>query len=259
MRMLIVNLLIYGIVLFGLAEFFRRNHRAAWITFSAMPFLLLPWWIIHTPHSTFGWAKIFSVMLGITFMMAFRFTGWQQERWSKRLLAIILLVNILEAVIHDAAMGSIPNWINAAAGLLLIVTMPQSDGITVDDHGAANDILWDLPLAWIIGYTLWNITFIYLNWPMEVLIHVVVLGVPLIVSFIDNRLWIQTRAFTLGIFLITIFTYEPALEPILLSTEFSVMAAWIGATISLVWMGGYALQIGKQRLWSGQKSDPITV
>ena len=51
---------------------------------------------------------------------------------------------------------------------------------------------------WVIGYTLWNWTFVYLNYPGLMGHHTAVLSAGLIVALYAPLRWSQTRASTLG-------------------------------------------------------------
>jgi len=59
--------------------------------------------------------------------------------------------------------GGMANYFNAIAGILLIATLDKVDSISVTKDNY-KDVIWNkMTLMWIIGYTIWNWTFVYLN------------------------------------------------------------------------------------------------
>ena len=68
-------------------------------------------------------------------------------------------------------------------------------------------MLYQTSRAWIIGYTLWNWTFLYLNYPFLVGYQSAVLLAALIVGLVYPHRWAQTRAATLGLSLLFSATY----------------------------------------------------
>lgn len=198
--------------------------------------MLLPWWIQHAEHSLFGWVKIYSVALAVSWLLALRFTALSEKKWTYYFGFLILVLNILEAVILDVAKGNYINYMNAAAGVLLIITLPGPHSITVDEESPFRDLTWDIPLNWIIGYTIWNIVLVYLQRPQHLGMHAAILGAALLVGIKNNKLWLQARAYTLAIFLMLFFSYKPmfvALRPPEIANGAVSLA---GAVISLGWM-----------------------
>ncbi len=122
-------------------EALRRNKRLSWVTFLILPFVLLPWWIAHEEHSLFGWLKIYSISLSVSWALGVRFTALKEKKWAYVVIYVLLLLNIFEAVVLDIAEGHLLNYLNAIAGVLLIVTMPRAHTIRVDETGPYRDLL----------------------------------------------------------------------------------------------------------------------
>ncbi len=77
----------------------------------------------------------------------------------------------------------------------------------VDLTSKYKDLDVDLSYAWIAVYTLWNFVFIYNHFKQSCLIHIAVLGAPVLSSLIKKELYIQKRAFTLAFYLIVMNTF----------------------------------------------------
>jgi hypothetical protein len=121
----------------------------------------------------------------------------------------LLIVNILEATVTDALTITIANYLNVIAGVLLIFTLDPLKKVFIDKKNKTKDFLWpSLSFQWIIAYSIWNITFVYLNFPSTTLRHIALLAVPLIVAYYIKGVWIQTRAFTLAAYFIAAFTFS---------------------------------------------------
>lgn len=129
------------------------------------------------------------------------------------LLEIVLIVNIAEAVLADV---TIQNYFNAAAGVILIVTLPlpareRSEDIPRNRRfmGIDNskdgpryfDFLFDLPLAWILLYTSWNMCFALDARDTSAGSIAAVLAAALVRSLWGGRfdLWMQSRVYTLAL------------------------------------------------------------
>lgn len=195
-----------------LNELFRRSQELSWGVFLVLPLLLFPWWRKSGKHSLFGWVKTYSTVFGVAWLIALRFTDMQNFEWAFVIGYLILVTNILEAMILDISQKNTKHSINALAGLILLFTLPGYTAISVDESSQYRDLIWDIPLYWIIGYTLWNILFVYMQTPKHLGMHIAVLGSAFVVGLIDNKLWLQTRGYTLGIFLIIFFTYKPTFD-----------------------------------------------
>jgi len=163
----------------------------------------------------FHWAKVYSALAGCIGFMAIRFIPQlQKNKYALFFPALILSINILEAVARDFEVAGISGLIegqvlvagpwhvmNGIAGLLNIITLTGWMGITVAKT-KSKDMLWpDQLWFWIIPYDLWNFAYTYNCIPD----HSFYAGLALLLSctipafFIKKGAWLQHRAQTLAI------------------------------------------------------------
>ncbi|MGK5092741.1 DUF5692 family protein [Deltaproteobacteria bacterium TL4] len=228
-------------------EILRRNKYLTWFVFLILPFALLPWWLEHGSHNLFSWVKIYSVTMGVCWFTLCRYTQLKDKRWPFYVGYMILALNILEAVLKDISKEHYIHYINAVAGILLIFTLPGPKHIKVDMESKHRDFTWDTPIQWIIGYTLWNFAFIYLCVSRDTYIHIAVLGAPLIIGIFNNKLWLQARGFTLGLFGIMIYTYRPMFSEIMRPNQYDQILGLVAASLSLGWMSLYFVLFMKNK------------
>ncbi len=199
----------FGVVLFLGNELCRHSKLAAYILFLACPILLIPLWMHAGFDGWFRWAKLYSSIAGAALFTLFRFNGLDRFNWIKVLIAVVLAVNIAEAVSQDFSTGHVPNILNAIAGILNIVTISRWMGLRRDES-APHDMLWPgMTIGWIIAYDVWNFAFVYLNFPNTVFFTIAVLLAPTLAAFfIKPGSWLQARAYTLAIYMMYIFSFR---------------------------------------------------
>ncbi|WP_239256296.1 DUF5692 family protein [Listeria ilorinensis] len=162
----------------------------------------------------FHWVKVYSALAGCLGFMGLRFIkGWDKNKYLLMFPAIILAINIMEAVIRDFQVSNLHGYIdgvmmvggpwnimNGIAGILNIITISGWMGIVIsrDKH---RDMLWpDQLWFWIIAYDLWNFAYVY-NCVSD---HAFYAGAALLISctipafFIKKGAWLQHRAQTLA-------------------------------------------------------------
>lgn len=103
----------------------------------------------------------------------------------------LLRINILEAVIKDLK-GK--NFLNALSGIALIAGTWL---INIHWNGVYYVILPVALIFWVLGYTIWNWNFIYLNYGASIgLYHVPVLSAPLVFALgvLSPVHWLMMRA-----------------------------------------------------------------
>lgn len=190
-------------------EVCRRYKLAPYVVYFVLPIVLIPVFLHSGFDSVFRWTKLYSAIIGCVFFTLFRFNGLNRFRWAKITVAAILAVNILEACTQDFTAGQLPNILNATAGILNIVTISRWMGIRRDD-APPHDMLWPgMTVGWILAYDIWNITFVYLNFPNTVLFTFVILLAPTLAAlFIKKGTWMQARAYALGIYMLYIFSFK---------------------------------------------------
>ena len=106
---------------------------------------------------------------------------------------------------REAAAGELGEWVwyayflNPLAGILLILAMAGLRHLGLRD----DELRWELGWHWVIGYTLWNFTFLYAlpeagevtgRWSAAALIH---LGAPLLMIGRDASRYVEARAIAL--------------------------------------------------------------
>ena len=168
----------------ALNELCRLSKR-----FSLLMFLVLPAILTFTlwpqtagPGTTMGtwfyWVKVYSVLAGCLGFMAIRFVpGVAKNKWALSFPALILAVNIAEAVVRDfqvytfhatgqvisgMATRSGPwNIMNGIAGILNIMTISGWLGI-FPSKDKKKDMIWpDMLWFWVLAYDLWNLAYGY--------------------------------------------------------------------------------------------------
>lgn len=219
----------------------RHNQIIAWMVFLVCPFLLLQL-AIHQNSNYFIWIKVYSVCLGAAWLLACRYTSLLQWKKALWMLWAFFALNILEAIIEGILTGNILNYINCIPGILLFFTLPTAKEIHVDTNSPTRDLLWNTPLMWIIGYSIWNWTFLYITWPQFGLRHLIILLASLLISIRNNKLWIQSRAFILGIYLLIHFSYDALFKPLDISVSYNFSLAMTTVIFGTIWMAIYSIQ-----------------
>jgi len=160
--------------------------------------------------------KCYTIVACICWGTAVRFTPLRARSLARRSIPALLVLNILEAIAVDVLAGGAAHGFVAAAGLLLIATVPMGDrAARIDSPKRHRDFRHAVSRRWVIGYTLWNWAFVSLNYPQLLGHHTAVLAAALIIGLIDPHRWLQSRACTLGLNLIAVAT---------INTE---MVAWL--------------------------------
>jgi hypothetical protein len=205
-----IHLLIFFILSIVLNELSRRYKYISILLYVIIPIAFLPIWMDSGITLWFKWAKLYSPIIAAAWFIVVSHTKFGTKNWAKFIVAGILIVNIFEAVGQDLSVGFLPNILNALGGILSIITLSRWKGIG-PDNSKERDTLWPgMTIFWIVAYDIWNITFVYLNFPDLVTINIaVLLSCTLPAIFIKKGTWLQARAFTLSIFMIYYFTFEP--------------------------------------------------
>jgi hypothetical protein len=273
--------------LIGANEISRLNKWTGLAFFVALPIALtvFVWPYTSTAEGSsvndwFHYAKVYSALAGCVGFMAIRYIPrLQKNKLALAFPPLILSINILEAVIRDIqvytfgasgqiidgmAMVSGPwNLMNAAAGILNILTITGWFAIKASKLGASKDMLWvDQIWPWIIAYDLWNFAYTY-NCIGD---HSFYAGVMLLLSctlaafFLKRGAWLQHRAHTLAIWCMfaqtlpafidtSAFAVKASLNPTaLFIVSFLALAANIGVAVFEVY------KVSKNRVmpWTGK-------
>lgn len=192
-------------------EIFHRYPRFALAFFSIATVILSSCWILLVGNiDWFPWVKVLSIASGIFMLSLLRVTRLGGNATIIQLIVYaFLVVNILEATMRDAVTGDTANYLNVVTGFLLVATLEKLRTIHIDKIGRYMDLYWSgMTLPWIIGYTLWNWMFIYLNFGFQSsLQHIAVLASALIIGFTNKDRWLQARVFTLGMYFILFHSF----------------------------------------------------
>lgn len=228
--------------LFVLNEVARKSKELGFVFFVILPVVLsILWFTVLKGRSYTDWfhlAKVYSSTAGCIGFWAIRFVEGKRKDGSvwrlrdyKLALAfppLILAINILEACARDIEVGMVYpvltrvqeegaahtvfqlmggswNFMNAAAGILNILTITGWVGICVrkkTTKDCSRDMVWpDMLWFWIIAYDLWNFAYTYNCLPHHAwYCGFALLLAPTICSFtVGKGAWLQHRAQTLAI------------------------------------------------------------
>jgi len=235
MLALYIFLIFIGLLL--AQEVFRRFPKFALAVFLILPIILTPSWIENGTRDWFLCAKAFSISIFAILFLILKIRNIRENKFAKVLIYLFLVFNMLEAVARDAMSGGTIHYLNAIAGILLIVTIRNIDSISVTQD-KLKDVIWEkMTLMWIIGYTLWNWVFVYLNLVHFSALHIAFLGAPLAIAFFDKGRWLQTRVITLGIFTIVLSSLPHRFYPYFFSSSWkNEIAGYYLAEASFVFM-----------------------
>ena len=205
-----LNIALIFVLLFVGAQITSRYKWAPYFFFVVVPILLIPLWMT----SDMGWfryAKLIAIIIGAMFITITRFNLKPKHiKYGVFLVVFGLAFNIAEAVTQDFSQPHLPNKLNAIAGVLNILTIYLWTTIRIDDKKPHNFQWPGMTIAWIIAYDLWNICFVYLNFPNSV--HFTALAVipaPTIAALFiasGKYTWIQARPYTLVFYMMYVVT-----------------------------------------------------
>jgi len=257
---------ILAMVLFALMAFNELGRTTKWggiVLFLIVPIglTIFVWPTTAAPGNEYGtgtwfnWVKTYSALAGALGFMAIRYIpGLVKKKWVLFFPALILAINILEAVIRDFQVFTYGAWdgayidnlwvmsgpwniMNGIAGLLNIITICGWAGIIIS-RDKTKDMIWpDMIWAWIIAYDLWNFAYTY-NCIAD---HSFYCGVALLLSctipafFIKKGAWLQHRASTLALwimFVMTVPQFADRIAPV--PTTHNPKAFFIASLVSLL-------------------------
>ena len=226
----LIDIILLTFIILSLYWFIRRSKYLAWVTLVILPLTVIPLLISQNQYDLFQWIKMYSVILGVGVILLYKSSKKIPAKWLKHTIYLVFALNIAEAVIVDFLQNSMINYINAITGIILILTLTSATSLHVTKK---NGLLWDgMTFFWIIGYTLWNMGFVYLNYPGLFAIHTTILIVALYYGFYYPGTWLQARAFTLATYFVVLtflLTYTN-ITPLLTMTKNNSVAAIIVLT-----------------------------
>jgi hypothetical protein len=229
-KIALIHWVLILVVLILLNETFRRSKWATIIFFVLLPLILTPLvWSQHGVTYWFKWVKIYSVVFAVIWFTLIRFTQIGKYNWVKLIAALFLAVNIAEAVSQDFSMGYLPNILNGVAGILNIITLFYGWKQIGPDESKHKDMVWrGMTIFWILAYDIWNIVYVYLNFPGSTSAQLmVILACTIPALFIKKGTWLQARAFTLAAWFMYYFTVPRFTEQmeLLVPRNYNIMLA----------------------------------
>lgn len=248
----ILSAILLAIGLFILNEATRRSKYLSLILYVFVPIILTLFVWPHTGESStvsgnwFAWIKTYSALAGVIGFMAIRFISrLQMNRFMLVFPALILAVNIFEAVLRDFQCSSLSNelvnglfiqggiWniLNGIAGILSILTITGWVGIRVSNN-KFKDMVWpDMQWFYVVAYCIWNISYVYNCIPNRAFYAgVIILSLSLIAGlFTSKGVWLQHRAQILAIFAMFSVTF-----PTYSTTEFFSITSTLNTTPMLI-------------------------
>ncbi len=207
-----------------LNEISRRSKAASILMYVVVPvvlFALIAFGVVGSPSSKtwFGNVKTLSALMGVWGFLLIRHTKLGSTKFAQFFPVAILGINIAEAVYRDievfltykemvvdeanlVQLGGYWNLFNAAAGVLLLITMTGFTGIRVA-KSPSRDMVWpDQVWFWILAYDVWNAAYCYNCISTRSMYS----GMALLVSctlaevLCKRGVWLQHRAQTLALF-----------------------------------------------------------
>ncbi len=244
--MLAFIIIVALIVLYFIAqEALRNSGLLCMLTlFGVVPFTLTVFWFQYEDLDLFLWIKLYTILFCICWGSWLRFTSHGTSRWFLTTISLLLAANILEAMSMDFLGSGLAHGLNVLSGLMLLVSLPYGAScVRIDIVNKHHDLRFDNCLTWIVGYTLWNWSFTYLNYTSLVGHHTAILAVALIVAIVDPQRWLQTRAATLGVSLIfTAISYSGMLSVIDTNNWYEEHIAILVASFALGWTAVHTIQ-----------------
>lgn len=199
------------IVLYLTQEVLRRTNRwVMWSVLLGLPLILTKhWFSSNVDVGLFPLVKLYTCIIFTLWLTALRFTPLGRRRWALAALFLGLPLNIMEAVVKDFYGTHFAHGLVAITGILLVISLPHPmRAIQIDESSPNRDLVYEgMSRSWIIAYSLWNWTFVYLNFPSIAAHQAAVLTAAVVVGMAEPRRWLQARAFTLVPDLLMLITF----------------------------------------------------
>lgn len=176
--------------------------------------LLVGYWnFVTIEASWFAYVKLFSVVVGALYVTILRYKSWGSISWLKLTGYLLIIINMLEAMVHDVFTGT---PINAVVGGVLLLTLAFPYQIFVDPKDPKRNFRYNLGIAWVLAYTAWDFVFIYgvskfgegSPFAAFAICHLVT---PLLLMGKTGDLYMQARAHSLSLYMFVRMSipYEP--------------------------------------------------
>ena len=218
-------------------EITSRYKWAPYLFFVVIPLLFIPLWMT----SDLGWfryGKLIAIIVGAMFVTISRFNlGPKHLKYGVFLVVFGLAFNIVEAVTQDFSQPYLVNKLSGIAGILNILTIYLWSTIRIHEEKPHNFLWPGMTIAWIIAYDLWNICFVYLNFPNSVhFTALAVIPVPTIAALFiasGKYTWIQARPYTLVFYMMYVVTMACFNPPVSFVEPLPRSDVWVWALTGL--------------------------
>lgn len=214
---LALHIFLLTVVMLFLQEAFRRLPAGfALAAFTILPIVLTPYWLsLHRDVGLFPWTKLYTLVVSVSWLTALRMLNIGRRRKPILGLIFLLVVNIFEAVAVDALGGHLAHWLVMLSGILLVVSLPSPQSAHMEPLLGGKDapkrncefIYPSMTRRWVIEYTVWNWSFLFLNFPIVVAQQTAVLLASLLVGLICPARWLEARGLSLASSLILMATF----------------------------------------------------
>jgi len=256
-------------VLLLMNELARRSKWFSLVVFGIAP-IVVAIGIFYGPLGSptgktwFAWVKVVSALAGVYGFLLIRHTNLGLSKFAAYFPPAILALNIAEAVYRELEVyatyatlsvdaggvlvqGGIWNIFNAIAGIITIITLTGFVGIRVS-RDSSRDMIWpDMTWMYIIGYTLWNYTYVYnCISTRSMYAGFGILSAAVIAEYFFKRgAWLQHRAQILALYAMFSLSVDFQVSPYfqILPTYNTSIMFWLSALSLLVNIGllGYTV------------------
>lgn len=242
------------ICLMILNELFRKSKVMSVLFFIVFPILLIHFWNNHGVIYWFKWIKLYYAILSCIWLIIIKNTKLKYYRFSKLIIVLFPAITILEATLQSFSMSGVPNVFNGIAGIFSILTLFYGWEEIFFDNSSKRDLIGPkMTTHWIVGYAIWNFTFVYINFPGSASAQLmVILSFTLPALFIKKGTWFQAHAFTLTTWFIYYFTFPIFVESIAImlprNTFIIFLLAILSISINIIYALSFALRVHKPSL-----------
>lgn len=230
-------ILSYLLVIYVTYTLIRRSPWVVLGVFVLAPLVSIPFLI--NSKADVNWFVIAKTYTIVVYLLWIQATRMMKKLSRNKIMLtgiyLLLVINILEAIMRDFQIGS---YLNSCAGIFLCITIPLVKDIHIDKEAKHNDLIWNMSRLWVLAYTLWNITFVYGNFPHGPGVHLAVLGVPLMVGLINPKIWLQARVITLATHMMLRLFLNDYVQSMYFSitreTSFFMPSLWVLQSLALI-------------------------
>ena len=108
-----------------------------------------------------------------------------------------------------------------------------------------------MTILWIVAYDVWNIVYVYLNFPGSTSAQLMVLlSCTIPALFIKKGTWLQARGFTLAVWFMYYFTFPRFTEQMELmvprNTMLMLVVAILSITLNVIFFGVFINKVRKK-------------